>query len=251
MQRPTVDLPQPDSPTSPSVSPGVMSKLTPSTARTCAHVHGRTSPPVISPSASSAFSLKRLVSRRRPRGRWSGQRPLAHRVPLQRVGVPACGRTGSERPRAPRREAPRGSRARQSARVDRQSQRGWKAQPFGSACRRRRHRCPGWSRRASSLVRDQRERRQRAQQARCRDGAVRSKISTRGASFSTMRQPAYIIAITRHRPISATTPRSWVISISRHAALVAAGRASARGSAPGWSRPSAVVGSSAISSGSP
>src|SRR5690606_39111906 len=32
--RPSVDLPQPDSPTSPSVSPGHRSKLTPSTART-------------------------------------------------------------------------------------------------------------------------------------------------------------------------------------------------------------------------
>ena len=34
MQRPVVDLPQPDSPTRPSVSPGAMSKLTPSTACT-------------------------------------------------------------------------------------------------------------------------------------------------------------------------------------------------------------------------
>src|SRR5688572_31735110 len=33
-QRPTVDFPQPDSPTSPSVSPAKISKETPSTART-------------------------------------------------------------------------------------------------------------------------------------------------------------------------------------------------------------------------
>ena len=33
-QRPVVDLPQPDSPTSPSVSPRAISKSTPSTART-------------------------------------------------------------------------------------------------------------------------------------------------------------------------------------------------------------------------
>jgi hypothetical protein len=32
IDRPVVDLPQPDSPTSPSVSPGMMSKLTSSTA---------------------------------------------------------------------------------------------------------------------------------------------------------------------------------------------------------------------------
>ena len=32
--RPTVDLPQPDSPTSPRVSPGRIEKLTPSTANT-------------------------------------------------------------------------------------------------------------------------------------------------------------------------------------------------------------------------
>ena len=36
MQRPVVDLPEPDSPTSPSVSPGAMSKLTLSTACTSA-----------------------------------------------------------------------------------------------------------------------------------------------------------------------------------------------------------------------
>ena len=34
MTRPSVDLPQPDSPTNPSVSPLRTSKLTPSTART-------------------------------------------------------------------------------------------------------------------------------------------------------------------------------------------------------------------------
>ena len=32
MQRPVVDLPQPDSPTSPSVSPAIIEKLTPATA---------------------------------------------------------------------------------------------------------------------------------------------------------------------------------------------------------------------------
>ena len=35
--RPVVDLPQPDSPTSASVSPGATSKLRPSTARTVPH----------------------------------------------------------------------------------------------------------------------------------------------------------------------------------------------------------------------
>src|SRR5215510_16395087 len=39
--RPTVDLPQPDSPTRPSVSPASMAKLTPSTAKTCPVVRRR------------------------------------------------------------------------------------------------------------------------------------------------------------------------------------------------------------------
>ncbi len=46
MQRPVVDLPQPDSPTRPSVSPGRMSSVTPSTARTRASSRAR-NPPLI------------------------------------------------------------------------------------------------------------------------------------------------------------------------------------------------------------
>src|ERR1051326_1171395 len=42
MQRPTVVFPDPDSPTRPSVSPGATSKLTPSTALTCATVRAST-----------------------------------------------------------------------------------------------------------------------------------------------------------------------------------------------------------------
>src|SRR5437879_6943993 len=42
MVRPSVDLPQPDSPTRPSVSPALISRSTPSTARTCATVRCRT-----------------------------------------------------------------------------------------------------------------------------------------------------------------------------------------------------------------
>src|SRR5450756_2227341 len=42
MVRPRVDLPQPDSPTRPTVSPFLMSRSTPSTARTCATVLWRT-----------------------------------------------------------------------------------------------------------------------------------------------------------------------------------------------------------------
>jgi hypothetical protein len=44
MQRPVVDLPQPDSPTSPSVSPLPMSKLTPSTACTWSTVRLKNPP---------------------------------------------------------------------------------------------------------------------------------------------------------------------------------------------------------------
>src|SRR2546429_3931462 len=42
IERPSVDLPQPDSPTRPSVSPWRMLKSTPSTARTCATVRWST-----------------------------------------------------------------------------------------------------------------------------------------------------------------------------------------------------------------
>ena len=40
--RPSVDLPQPDSPTSPSVWPGISSKLTPATARSAPTVRPNT-----------------------------------------------------------------------------------------------------------------------------------------------------------------------------------------------------------------
>src|SRR5262249_4940821 len=43
--RPTVDLPQPDSPTRPSVSCGAIVKETPSTARTCAPAPRKKPPP--------------------------------------------------------------------------------------------------------------------------------------------------------------------------------------------------------------
>ncbi len=46
MQRPVVDLPQPDSPTSPSVSPALISNDTPSTAWTRATSREK-SPPLI------------------------------------------------------------------------------------------------------------------------------------------------------------------------------------------------------------
>ena len=45
MQRPVVDLPEPDSPTSPSVSPGAMSKLTLSTACTTLALRPSRPPP--------------------------------------------------------------------------------------------------------------------------------------------------------------------------------------------------------------
>src|SRR5262245_28959338 len=62
--RPTVLLPQPDSPTSPSVSPLLRSKLTPSTALTSAILRANT-PPVTGKrtnrsSISSSFSILRV-----------------------------------------------------------------------------------------------------------------------------------------------------------------------------------------------
>src|SRR5207302_2778826 len=52
--RASVDFPQPDSPTSPSVSPRATSKLTPSTARTAPVARPKTDPP---PSGKSLVSL--------------------------------------------------------------------------------------------------------------------------------------------------------------------------------------------------
>src|SRR5258705_2105209 len=69
-QRPTVDLPQPDSPTRPSVSPANMSNETPSTARTTSSVPStgkcftkpRTLTSVSTSGATSRTSCLRLCS---------------------------------------------------------------------------------------------------------------------------------------------------------------------------------------------
>ena len=63
----------------------------------------------------------------------------------------------------------------------------------------------------------------------CRDGAGRRTASRTGASSTT--RPAYIT--TTRSAISATTPRSWVMSRIAHAELAPQRRAAGRGSAPG------------------
>src|ERR671916_2828511 len=60
----TVDLPQPDSPTRPRVSPRRMVRLTPSTARTCPMVRLKTMPWV----SGKCFFRSRISSRGAPGG---------------------------------------------------------------------------------------------------------------------------------------------------------------------------------------
>ena len=63
MQRAIVDLPQPDSPTTPSVSPAFSEKLTPSTALTDPTSFWNTSPRVTGKYFCEPLDAKKLASR--------------------------------------------------------------------------------------------------------------------------------------------------------------------------------------------
>ena len=155
--RPSVVFPQPDSPTTPSVSPGFTESVTPSTARTCPTVRLKTARPdrevldevvdakqVVpvrrrrwAPRVSGAAVSVSLISRPRPRSERARSRAP------RRSGRPTGGRR-LLRPCAARES--RSGRRRVPASA---TQRGWNAQPGGGFSRL--GGCPGiGSRRARS-----------------------------------------------------------------------------------------------------
>src|SRR5262249_100805 len=108
MQRPVVDLPQPDSPTSPSVSPAARSKLTSLTA--CTHSKGEKMPPPITNSFTSLSTRSRGSVMAGP---WSCQDAgglVARRYLAQRR---RCLEAHRARESASRREATAGGRVQQ------------------------------------------------------------------------------------------------------------------------------------------
>ena len=116
MQRPVVDLPQPDSPTSASVSPGATSKLTPLTACTTTW----------RPCSRTGNSFTRSVHRQ------------------QRLDLPHDAATTSAHDASRRTASRRGARARArppARRLERRGSAGGTGSP--AAATRRRRRCPG------------------------------------------------------------------------------------------------------------
>ncbi len=101
ISRPVVDLPQPDSPTSPSVSPGSSAKLTPSTARITRRRRASHAPPTANCLASPCTSRSGVAITGRPGRRRSAPAP-APRAGARRAGRPrrrgrSAGRSGSRR----------------------------------------------------------------------------------------------------------------------------------------------------------
>ena len=169
---PSVDLPQPDSPTRPSASPGAISRSTPSTAR--------------STSAAGA-SARRLATTRQREVHLRGRAPRAAAQPpaitgsrctsaAQRVGVDARGARGR------RASAAAGTR-RPCSRAARTGSAGGSGSP--AAARRGRAARPG------STQRRRARRRGRAPSAAgraCTDGAARGTPSSIGAGLDDLRR---------------------------------------------------------------
>ena len=185
---PTVDLPQPDSPTRPSVSPAPMAKLTPSTALTTPP--RRCSSPPRTGKCLTRPSTSRLAGALMP------PPPPRGRLPSRPRDAPAPAsierrrrRRGSDRPRS--RSAAR-RRSRRSA--------GVRAGTMpGISCRRGR---------APAGIGLDVEPRERPHQA-ARVGMQRAARTARSTGASSTMRPAYMT--TTRSQVSATTPRSWVI----------------------------------------
>ena len=141
MQRPSVDLPQPDSPTRPSVSPRASSRSTPSTARSTLAARPR-EPPADPPRSGKCIARPRTSSS----GSATGDHRLAPRVLGADVVVDARGRAPAaertQRELAARRSPPArtgsadGSGSPAGARRDRPARPG--SRRGARACRRRR-----------------------------------------------------------------------------------------------------------------
>ena len=197
--RPRVDLPQPDSPTMPSVSPRRTSSETPSTACTCSRAPRRDE-------RRAHREVLDEVDRLEQHGR-SGC-VMRSRGPARRPATPAAapaeprGRDGTRPggPGRPARAAPAASRrarsgagsgARTGSPRREREERGRRARDRGEPARRAAGRRAGSSRAAP----------------RCTDAAVSRKTADFGPSSTTL--PAYITTIRSAR--SATTPMSWVM----------------------------------------
>ena len=203
-RRPSVDLPQPDSPTRPSVSPR---------ATVRARRRRRRAP----------CRPGRCRAARRRTGKLLGQAARRRAASV----MPRLQRTDARRARGSAPTATSGGVARRGRRRRRSGQRGAKRQPAGivagagdRARDRRRAASPATS--ASRGIAAQQAARVGMRGAR--------RIASTGAVSTT--RPAYMT--TTRSAISATTPRSCVMNRMRHAVLAPAGPTAGPGSAPGW-----------------
>ena len=203
--RPTVDLPQPDSPTSASVSPASTVKRH---AVDRAH-HGR------SAARSSDRAHDEVLDERPSHARGAAR---AHATSLLQRRLPAARDVAVADAR--RAAAPRAGSARR-----RTGSAAAKRQPAAGLARLGTH-----ARRSSPAARAARRAAGSSRAGRpCRDAAAaKSACDRRRARRS---RPAYITATSSQ--ISATTPRSWVMRMIAMPRLRAAARAAGRGSAPG------------------
>ena len=217
-----MDLPQPLSPTRPSVSPRAERE-----GHAVHRAHSRASPRA-SVSSTPRATGKCFV---RPSPRSSAHAGTAPRRRMQAAwcaGSPSSG----------------GGAVRQASLGD-SAQRGAKAQPGGSASQRAAP-CPR-SRGSRAAVVVDAAASPCEQRRACRDGAAREERSAPGRSPRCGRHTSP----RRGRRQPATTPRSWRDQQHRHARPRAAARAS-RSRICAWIvTSSAVVGSSAISSAGP
>ena len=218
MQRPVVLLPQPLSPTTPSVSPAARSKLTPSTACTLSTVR-LSSPPLIG-KCLTRFLTFSSGSRHGPcaQPRIAECTPPCAPAPPRAAAAWRCGTRASRTCSGRRSGSPRPGRS------------AWapcRESPPAAPCAWPRCRCAGCCGSAPA----------------CRGGAAARRVRSTGASSTTL--PAYIT--TTRCAVSATTPIAWVISIT---AMPSRSLSSAiRSRICAWIvTSSAVVGSSAISS---
>ena len=206
--RPTVDLPQPDSPTSASVSPASTAKLD----AVDGAAHGAVTRP------NDAAPHREMLDQ--------ACRPRAARL----IDTERCSQRradGSATAVAGRRPSTSGGGAARAGIGSTNGQRAAKRQPAGGSVMSGTHALDRWRGARDSVV----EPRDRAEQA---DGVGMLR------AWRTARRPARARRSRRHtsprprRQTSATTPRSWVIRMMAAPLSRPAARASGRGSAPGW-----------------
>ena len=218
---PSVDLPQPDSPTSPSVSPARTSRLTPSTARTLRRPRAAATPLPRTREVLGDARRPRAATAQRSRSRRRLRRRIARRAARassigQVAGVEVPGAALSAR------AAARSCTARSGA-----GSAAANTQP-GGGVRAATAACPAIAGEPPRPRPVERAGSSRAAPT-CTGAAGRGR-SSRVGPCSTIRPP--YITSTRSA-ISATTPRSWVISTTAEPGSSLQRRGSGRGSGPG------------------